>query len=254
MWITLFYEDAAMISLEELKECQDKIEGFSHRFIEQSGDQFLSASDTANFKQNVLETIDLLTDAFGENNNYIQEINRTIEKRSIPYDGSPTFECVKQVAAIIGAAHTQFKRKSSNKAINQTATKHIDFVDVSRLDELKSIGKEKYDLSRLVRLCEELNMAHHSDSHLSMAMLMRAIIDHVPPIFDVTKFSEVANSYKGSKSFKDSMAHLESSLRKIADSHLHVQIRKREVLPTYSQVNYSADLDVLLSEIVRILK
>jgi hypothetical protein len=50
------------------------------------------------------------------------------------------------------------------------------------------------------------------------------------------------------------MEHLDKSLRKIADAHLHPQIRKKEILPNKTQVNFSNDLDVLLSEIVRILK
>jgi hypothetical protein len=50
------------------------------------------------------------------------------------------------------------------------------------------------------------------------------------------------------------MANLNNSLRNIADAHLHVQIRQSEVLPTLQQVDFKADLDALLAEIVRILK
>ena len=49
------------------------------------------------------------------------------------------------------------------------------------------------------------------------------------------------------------MRHLESSARRIGDAHLHNQIRHREALPSATQVNFSNDLDVLLSEIARIL-
>ena len=66
-------------------------------------------------------------------------------------------------------------------------------------------------------------------------------------------FGEVANNYAATKSFRESMQHLENSARNIGDAHLHVQIRKRESLPTPTQVNFSNDLDVLLGEIVRIL-
>ena len=85
-------------------------------------------------------------------------------------------------------------------------------------------------------------------------MLVRAIIDHVPPIFNCKNFSEVGNNYAGSKSFKDAMIHLDKSSRKIADQYLHGQIRSSEVLPNATQVNFSTDLDFLLGEIVRILK
>lgn len=85
-------------------------------------------------------------------------------------------------------------------------------------------------------------------------MLVRSILDHVPPEFSCKSFSEVANNYAGSKSFKQSMAHLENSSRKIADAHLHTQIRKTESLPNKTQVNFTNDLDVLLAEIARILR
>jgi len=57
----------------------------------------------------------------------------------------------------------------------------------------------------------------------------------------------------GSRSFKESMQRLDTSCRKIADSHLHIAIRKKEVLPTKTQVNFTNDVDVLLAEIVRLL-
>ena len=49
------------------------------------------------------------------------------------------------------------------------------------------------------------------------------------------------------------MIHLDTSSRKIANAHLHTQIRKKEILPNQTQVDFSNDIDVLLSEIVRIL-
>ena len=50
------------------------------------------------------------------------------------------------------------------------------------------------------------------------------------------------------------MTHLEGASRKIADSFLHVQIRKTEELPTKTQVDFRTSLDMLLQEVVRIGK
>jgi hypothetical protein len=128
------------------------------------------------------------------------------------------------------------------------------FVDPTRIEHLKSLGSAKFDLSKLIELCNELNRCWESGSFLAVAMLMRSIMDHVPPIFGYSKFAEISNNYGGTKSFKKSMEHLENSLRNIADAHLHTSIRQKEVLPTKTQVNFANDLDVLLAEIVRILK
>ena len=142
-----------------------------------------------------------------------------------------------------------------NDGITSHSLAIAPFVDVTRLDELRAIRSTEFDLSKLIRYCDELNSNYDKGNFLAVPMLGRAILDHVPPIFGCKNFSEVANNYStGSKSFKQSMGHLENSLRKIADAHLHVQIRKSEILPNRTQVNFSADLDVLLAEIVRLLK
>ncbi len=125
-------------------------------------------------------------------------------------------------------------------------------INEKRLAELRSISAPSFDLQKLIRLCEELNVSFSRGCFLATAMLTRAILDHVPPIFKVTKFAEVANNYKGTRSFKDAMKNLENGARKIADGHLHVQIRDSEVLPMPEQVNFSPAIDLLLGEIVRI--
>ena len=88
---------------------------------------------------------------------------------------------------------------------------------------------------------------------MSVAMLVRSIVDHVPPLLGSKSFPEVANNYRGASSFKKSMQNLDRSLRNIADAYLHVQIRSKESVPTPVQVNFCADLDVLLAEIIRLV-
>jgi hypothetical protein len=136
----------------------------------------------------------------------------------------------------------------------KTKTNSHTYVNLSRIKELRAIKSANFDLSKLVRFCEELNTTFASGSYLSTAMLVRSIIDHVPPIFGAGLFSEVENNHKGNKSFKESMKNLNSSSRKIADQYLHTQIRNKEVLPNENQVDFSNDIDVLLAEIYRILK
>lgn len=127
------------------------------------------------------------------------------------------------------------------------------FINEDRIKQLSEIKSDSFDLSKLIALCNEINIANNSSSYYSVLMLIRAILDHVPPIFDKTSFNEVANNC-GTKSFKDAMRHLNESSRKIADGYLHQHIRRSESTPTETQVNYSQDVDFLLGEIVRILK
>jgi hypothetical protein len=127
------------------------------------------------------------------------------------------------------------------------------FVDVTRISEIESIDNQEFDFTKLITFLKELNIAYSHHLFLTVPLLIRAIIDHTPPVFNKTNFTEVSGSH-GSKSFKESMVHLDKSSRKIADSFLHTQIRNKEALPNKTQINFKQDLDVLLQEIVRLNK
>ena len=133
---------------------------------------------------------------------------------------------------------------------NKPALLNGDYIDKKRFQALKK-KSGKFDFSRLLQMFTELDYAFSVGSYISVILLTRAILDHVAPIFNLSVFTEIANNYC-TKSFKDSMSHLENSSRKIADSYLHTKIRSKESLPNKTQVNFSNDLDVLLAEIVRI--
>jgi hypothetical protein len=132
---------------------------------------------------------------------------------------------------------------------------HTYFVDPARIIELKQTKNKNFDLAKLVKLCEELNSASSNKNFISSSLLVRAIIDHVPPVLGYISFSELANNYSGgTKSFKRSMLNLNNSLRNIADNNIHSLVRSKEVLPTQTQIDFSPELDLLLSEVVRVLK
>jgi hypothetical protein len=129
------------------------------------------------------------------------------------------------------------------------------FIADIRIDELRKTTSSDFDFQKLIRLCEELNSSFDNGNYYAAAMLTRGILDHVPPLFGATNFTQVANNYAaGSKSFKETMQHLQNTSRKVSDDHLHGQIRKSETLPTAQQVWCGQQIDMLLAEIVRITK
>ncbi len=157
------------------------------------------------------------------------------------------------MSGIMVAAQEAYQRSLKFSKMPNTKTHVLFYVNMERIEALKNITSHDFDLTRLIRLCEELNIAYQNESHMTVAMIVRSIIDHIPPIFKVDEFCKVANNYGGSSSFKENAKALNNFLRKIANAHLHVQIRRKEVLPTDIQVDFRASLDVILSEIVRIL-
>lgn len=201
--------------------------------------------DEAAFKRLRIEAKSILDQALGVTNSFSLSLHFS------PIGGS-SIAAVEECRAVIEGAVNHLRRGGSSIKHSPPGIRQ-QFVDISRLSELKSSTSQRLDLTRLIRLCEELNQAFSNECFMSVAMLGRAVLDHVPPIFEKQSFADVASQY-GEKSFKKSMRNLQLSLRNIADLHLHVPIRKQEVLPTANQVDFHRDLDVLLGEVVRILK
>lgn len=126
-----------------------------------------------------------------------------------------------------------------------------NFVSPTRIKELGLI-ETNFDLRKMIKICEELNISYTNECYFSVAMLGRSILDHAPPIFGASNFREFANNCSG-RSLKKSMLHLEVSLRSIADSYLHLHIRNNESLPTKEQVEFRSALDQLIAEVIRVL-
>ena len=145
-----------------------------------------------------------------------------------------------------------FIRKFSTDR-NQAKTVFYPYVNKLRIDELTLLSNNNFDLRRLIKLCDEINHTFNNKCYISTIILVRAVLDHIPPIFVKKTFTEVANNY-GGKSFKETMLHLDNSSRKIADLYLHTQISNKEDVPLEQQVNFSQSLDLLLSEIIKSLK
>jgi|GEM_PF-1793486 len=216
-----------------------------------------------NISQWISDTCHLLKSIFGESHHSIKDISLILQ--SIKYDPDELasdlyrqdeWRKVKErIVEILQICQRELEIMSAQSSQSSTASlaEAFGYVSATRIQELKTIKSKRVDLTKLIRLCEELNIAHANDLNLATAMLLRATLDHVPPIFSKASFKEVASGY-GRKSFKDTMQHLENGARKIADSHLHGQIREKEVLPTSLQINFSQCLDVLLAEVIAILQ
>ncbi|MDO8355412.1 MAG: hypothetical protein Q7U76_03360 [Nitrospirota bacterium] len=239
---------------KELESLAHQIASLEKRFVQSSSlGMYLQSEDEAQFSQLVAESISLIDSLLGEDNNFSRNIARAVNNGNGGYIEGPSYACVQKTRGLITAAANHLMRVKSLSP-KATTTNPSSYVAPERLTELKSATSLEFDLTRLVRLCEELNVAYTNNCMMTIAMLVRAIVDHVPPIFKQLTFTQVVNNYAGSKAFKGSMQQLDGSLRNIANAHLHTHVRSHEVLPTFTQVDFRSDLDVLLSEVIRVLK
>jgi len=123
------------------------------------------------------------------------------------------------------------------------------FLNTDVLLRLKSVQSARLDPTKLIRMCEELNDAYAQGNYISSALLLRAIINHVPSVFGANTFAEVV-AHSG-RSMKAILARLDEEARPIADLHTHFLMRSTEPLPTKNQLEpYKASFEVLIQEIL----
>ncbi len=141
----------------------------------------------------------------------------------------------------------------NNPAYKEKLKSNLCFVEHEIVEQLRNIDQKVFDLKKLIRFLEELNASYTSGFYLSSILILRAIMNHIPPIFGATTFSQVVAS--SARSVKAILSRLEEEARPIADLHTHMMIRKIEQLPTRNQIEpYKSSMEILLFEVIHKLE
>jgi hypothetical protein len=153
-----------------------------------------------------------------------------------------------ELRAQLRCATDYLREAAENPEYETGVVSNAAFVDSGIIVQLKS-AKSDFHLLKLVRFCEELNDTYRQGNYLACLLLIRAVMNHVPPIFGANTFAQVVAG--SGKSVKAVLSHLEDDTRPIADLHNHILIRVRESLPTKHQVEpYKASFEILMHEIL----
>lgn len=98
------------------------------------------------------------------------------------------------------------------------------YVQASVLDELRASGQaSRWNCEKLLRFSEELNACFALQHRYACHMLIRAILDHVPPLFGHSSFDSVASEYAWPRTDRRYMIQLRQ-FKAQADDALHRQI------------------------------
>jgi len=137
--------------------------------------------------------------------------------------------------------------KDPNYALQAAA--NAAFLDAKVLLQLRAVSKAKLDPCKLVRMCEELNDSYARGNFVASLLLIRAIMNHVPPAFGTSTFAEVVA--QSGRSIKAILARLNDDARPLADLHTHFLMRATDHLPTKNQIEpYKASFEVLMQEVL----
>lgn len=243
-------------SEEELKSLIADVEKLESKFVQTPviGER-LGAKDIGLFKQLLLDSMSVIKTEFSPLDDHFSI------KLSAHTTGSlgPNPSDLHEVLGVLRATVNQIKRIRKNRLqTGEIGIPKSAYVGLKRIAELRAVPTTQWDTRRLVRMLEELNSAHANGMYLTVGMLLRAIADHVPPVFAQTNFEGVASNHSpgtgDARSWKGAMGKLKDAMKHIADSFLHQQIRKKEILPDEPGVEFRAALDLLLAEVVRVLR
>lgn len=126
-----------------------------------------------------------------------------------------------------------------------------NFISLDYIDEIRKMKNIDFDVTKLIRILEEINLAYNKWLYLSLLSLSRMLLDHIPPIFSYKSFNEVANNFDFWKSDKKIIITLQDLCRNLSDSELHSPITFKEVLPNRDTVNFSIPFNCLLKYIIK---
>lgn len=126
--------------------------------------------------------------------------------------------------------------------------RRVPYVDqgITEAIEVKS-GTSTFDVSKLLALIKELNDNHQGEHTYAAHALLRAILDHIPPILGQPNFTAVVSNYPWTRTDKGYLQQL-LSCKTQADDALHRQISGKPCVLRFADLPVSVCVNRLLQE------
>jgi hypothetical protein len=122
---------------------------------------------------------------------------------------------------------------SKTRQRTETVKPYIDVQVIATIKASASLGR--FDRSKLLRLLDELNDNHARGNGYAVHALLRAVLDHIPPLLACADFAAAVNNYQWSRTDRAYMRKL-LDFRLQADDVLHRQISSRADLLSLDDV------------------
>ncbi len=125
------------------------------------------------------------------------------------------------------------------------------YVDAQVIAAIKAQqGADQFDRSKLLRLIGELNDNYARGNGYAVHALLRAILDHIPPLLGGASFTAAVNNYRWSRTDQGYMRKL-LDFKLLADDVLHRQISTKADLLSLDDAPPRAWVNRLLQECAR---
>jgi hypothetical protein len=127
------------------------------------------------------------------------------------------------------------------------------YVNAQVIDAIRAKqGQSTFEITKLLGLIDELNDNYARRNSYASHMLLRAVLDHVPPIFGCKDFAEVVNNYSWGRTDKRYIKRL-ADFRDQADDALHRQVSTKPDVLDFDDMPASVNVDRLLQECAELL-
>jgi hypothetical protein len=128
------------------------------------------------------------------------------------------------------------------------------YIEQALIENLEAAqAATKWNLKKLLQLVRELNENYVSENVYACHALLRAILDHVPPIFGQKTFGSVIDQHGWGRTDKNYMKRL-GEFRAQGDDTMHRPVDRREDILSFHDLPARAAVNRLVSELVAILE
>lgn len=131
------------------------------------------------------------------------------------------------------------------------------YISPRRIKDFEGLdNKIKYDLSKLISLCKEINDNYSRENYYSVSLLLRTILNHIPPAFnDSDTFEQVLAELNGKrhKTKREIFTRLQELQRRFADLTAHEKLRANEPIMVAQSVHFIPEINFLLQEVFQSL-
>ncbi|QUQ67932.1 hypothetical protein JJ691_56700 [Kutzneria sp. CA-103260] len=126
------------------------------------------------------------------------------------------------------------------------------YVSSKLVVELEQKKSALWSVDKLIQLVKELNSNFRDDRWYSCHALLRAILDHTPPVFGCKTFDQVVSNHSWGRTDQKHLKRLQA-FRNAADDVLHRQIRKSADVISLDDLPERAAVNAFLRECVDLL-
>lgn len=127
------------------------------------------------------------------------------------------------------------------------------YINPDIIKALKNTNSVKWDLTKLIALLEEVNSSYKLGNYYSCIFILRAILDHIPPVFSQNNIQGLVNNYPWSNS---KHATMRKKMEKLLDFYntghikIHTPISKKKQYVDSADLPESSNFNLLLEEMI----